>query len=53
MSGNDINMKKNKEKKKNVKNREEFGAGYDISTDDLKVLGQNEAAKKHNKNDGK
>jgi len=50
MSGNDLNQKKNKEKKKNVKSREEFGAGYDISPTDLNVLGQNEAAKKQNKN---
>ena len=25
--------------------REEFGYGYDIASDDLKTLGQNEAAK--------
>ena len=50
---NEANIKKNKEKKKNVKNREEYGYGYDISVDDLKVLGQNDAAKKSNRNDGK
>lgn len=52
-TNNEANIRKNKNKKKNVKNREEYGYGYDISVDDLKVLGQNDAAKKRNRNDGK
>ncbi|WP_172794000.1 hypothetical protein [Sporosarcina sp. HYO08] len=33
--------------------REEYGYGYDRSVDDLNVIGQNDAAKKHNRNDQK
>lgn len=43
------NMSKNKKehnKPGSTKNREEYGYGYDISIDDLGVIGQNEAAKK-------
>lgn len=39
------------DKKKNNKNkldREEYGYGYDISPDDMGVIGQNTEAKKHN-----
>lgn len=36
----------NKKKKSNEKDREEYGYGYDKSTDDLKVIGQNKQAKK-------
>ncbi|EMR06177.1 hypothetical protein C772_01822 [Bhargavaea cecembensis DSE10] len=42
-------MSKNKNehnKPGNTKNREEYGYGYDISIDDLGVIGQNDAAKK-------
>ncbi|MEK3933688.1 hypothetical protein MKY41_00090 [Sporosarcina sp. FSL W7-1349] len=35
---------------KNQKDREEYGYGYDRSVDDLQVIGQNNAAKKENKN---
>ena len=42
----EANIRKNKDKKKNAKNREEYGYGYDMSVEDLKVLGQNDAAKK-------
>lgn len=52
-TNNDANIARNKGKKKNTNNREEYGYGYDISVDDLKVLGQNDAAKKNNRNDGK
>lgn len=39
----DVNKKK---KVVNEKDREEYGYGYDKSTDDLKVIGQNKEAKK-------
>ncbi|WP_342515036.1 hypothetical protein MKY34_10100 [Sporosarcina sp. FSL K6-1522] len=39
----DKNNKNNTEK-----DRETYGYGYDRSVDDLKVIGQNEAAKKNN-----
>ena len=42
-------MSKDK-KKKSTLDREEFGYGYDISVDDLSVIGQNQEAKKHNNN---
>ena len=35
-------------KKGNTLNREEFGYGFDISTDDLQVIGKNNQAKKQN-----
>lgn len=38
---------------KNKLGREEFGYGYDISADDLGVIGQNNQAKKQNKNENK
>ena len=41
---------KNNEKIKNEKDREEYGFGYDRSVEDLKVIGQNESAKKSNNN---
>lgn len=50
---NEDNIKRNKDKKKNIKNREEYGYGYDLSVADLKVLGQNDETKKNNRNDGK
>lgn len=34
----------------NEKDREEYGYGYDKSVDDLKVIGQNQSAKKNNRN---
>lgn len=42
------NQIKNLERKKKLQDREEFGFGYDIGVDDLKILGQNEVAKAHN-----
>ncbi|ARD48558.1 hypothetical protein [Sporosarcina sp. P33] len=44
------NKKKNKQ---NEKMREEYGYGYDLSPDDFDVIGQNDAAKKHNANSKK
>lgn len=38
-----------KKKRDNEKDREEYGYGYDKSVNDLKVLGQNDAAKKKTK----
>ncbi|WP_197462260.1 hypothetical protein [Bhargavaea cecembensis] len=49
-------MSKNKKEHKkpgNTKNREEYGYGYDISIDDMGVIGQNEAAKKQKPRSGK
>lgn len=40
-------------KKKNNLNREEYGYGYDISPDDLGVIGQNKEAKKQNQNENR
>lgn len=40
-------------KKKNGLDREEYGYGYDISLDDLGVIGQNQQAKKQNDNENK
>lgn len=45
--------KKNKNKNKNNVNREEYGAGYDLSPDDLEVIGQNEIGKAKNDNENK
>ncbi|SUJ02168.1 Uncharacterised protein [Sporosarcina pasteurii] len=42
-------MNVSKKKRGNEKDREEYGYGYDKSVDDLKVTGQNEAAKKKTK----
>lgn len=42
-----------KNKKGNQLNREEYGAGYDLSPDDLDVIGQNKEAKKQNQNENK
>lgn len=39
------NQIRNIEKKKKIQDREEIGYGYDISVNDLNILGQNEAAK--------
>ncbi|WP_075619941.1 hypothetical protein [Paenisporosarcina indica] len=39
------NQIRNIEKKKKILGREEIGYGYDISVNDLNILGQNEAAK--------
>lgn len=38
----------NIEKKKKILGREEIGYGYDISVNDLNILGQNESAKTNN-----
>lgn len=47
-------MAKKKKKKKNSNvNREEYGAGYDLSPDDLEVIGQNEIGKAKNDNENK
>ncbi|WP_431030427.1 hypothetical protein [Lysinibacillus sp. LZ02] len=40
-------------KKKNGLDREEYGYGFDISADDLGVIGQNNQAKKQNDNENK
>jgi len=40
-------------KKDNRLDREEYGYGYDISPDDLGVIGQNNEAKKRNNNENK
>ncbi|MET4561472.1 hypothetical protein ABIA69_002640 [Lysinibacillus parviboronicapiens] len=45
-------MAKEKRKKSEL-DREEYGYGYDISVDDLAVIGQNNQAKKHNDNENK
>lgn len=37
-------------RKKGRHDREEYGYGYDLSPDDLDVIGQNENAKKQNNN---
>ncbi|WP_150284285.1 hypothetical protein [Rummeliibacillus sp. TYF-LIM-RU47] len=46
-------MANNKKKKSNNLDREEFGYGYDISPDDLDVIGQNNSAKDKNDNENK
>lgn len=45
--------KKENRKPGSTKDREEYGYGYDISVDDLGVIGQNEAAKKQNRSGGR
>ncbi|RHW38529.1 hypothetical protein D1B33_06530 [Lysinibacillus yapensis] len=40
-------------KKKSTLDREEYGYGYDLSVDDLAVIGQNDKAKKQNQNENK
>ncbi|MED3660718.1 hypothetical protein [Ureibacillus terrenus] len=40
-------------KKEKPLDREEYGYGYDLSPDDLDVIGQNEQAKKANQNENK
>lgn len=40
-----------KKKNKSQADREEYGAGYDISPDDLDVVGQNNAAKASHDNE--
>lgn len=49
--GGDILTKDNRGK--NKLGREEFGYGYDISADDLGVIGKNDQAKKQNTGDNK
>lgn len=44
--GMEVNYVNKKKKSNNEKDREEYGYGYDKSTEDLKVIGQNKAAKK-------
>ncbi|SOC21046.1 hypothetical protein SAMN05880501_112103 [Ureibacillus xyleni] len=41
------------DKKGNKLDREEYGHGYDLSPDDFDVIGQNNLAKKQNKNENK
>lgn len=50
-----IMSKSKKENKKpgSTLNREEYGYGYDISIDDMGVIGQNEEAKKQKPRSGK
>lgn len=45
-------LAKEKNKKSGV-DREEYGYGFDISADDLNVIGQNNKAKKQNDNENK
>ncbi|MCE4045081.1 MAG: hypothetical protein M3043_10430 [Lysinibacillus fusiformis] len=45
-------LTKDKRNKKNL-DREEYGYGFDISVDDLGVIGQNNEAKKQNDNENK
>lgn len=45
--------KKKKKKNKSHTDREEYGAGYDLSPDDLEVIGQNNAAKANNNHENK
>lgn len=40
-------------KKGNKLDREEYGHGFDLSPDDFDVIGQNQQAKKQNKNENK
>lgn len=47
-----IVLTKEKRNKKELE-REEFGYGYDISPDDLGVIGKNNQAKKQNVNENK
>jgi len=47
-----MNLTKEKNNKKTV-DREEYGYGFDISVDDLGVIGQNKQAKKQNDNENK
>lgn len=44
---------KNKKRREKGLGREEFGYGYDISADDLGVIGQNKQAKKQHDNENK
>lgn len=46
----EVNDLENKDQTKSKKDREEYGYGYDRSVDDLKVIGQNEAAKNNKEN---
>lgn len=43
----------NEKNKKSGVDREEYGYGFDISVDDLGVIGQNNKAKKQNNNENK
>jgi len=45
-------LTKDKRNKKHL-DREEYGYGFDISVDDLAVIGQNQQAKKQNDNENK
>lgn len=47
-----IILAKDKQNKRGL-DREEFGYGFDISADDLAVIGKNKQAKKQNHNDNK
>ncbi|MEK5233066.1 hypothetical protein MHB42_15185 [Lysinibacillus sp. FSL K6-0232] len=47
-----IKLTKEKHNKKTV-DREEYGYGYDISVEDLAVIGQNQQAKKQQNNENK
>ncbi|MGG2056233.1 hypothetical protein ABFY48_17955 [Lysinibacillus pakistanensis] len=47
-----MNLTKEQHNKKTV-DREEYGYGFDISVDDLGVIGQNKQAKKQNDNENK
>ena len=48
-------MKKEEKRKEKAKQlgREEFGHGMDLSPDDFDVVGQNDAAKKNNRQVGR
>lgn len=49
----ELDQKNNKQNKPgSTKDREEYGYGYDLSLDDLGVIGQNDAAKKRNRSGG-
>ncbi|EON74322.1 hypothetical protein ACMGD3_19320 [Lysinibacillus sphaericus] len=43
----------NEKRKKRQLDREEYGYGFDISVDDLGVIGQNKQAKKQHDNENK
>ncbi|WP_341300231.1 hypothetical protein MHB44_17710 [Lysinibacillus sp. FSL H8-0500] len=47
-----MKLTKEKHNKKTV-DREEYGYGFDISVDDLAVIGQNQQAKKQHNNENK
>lgn len=47
------NKNKNKKQHDNGLSREEFGYGFDISADDLGVIGENKQAKKQHDHENK